>query len=89
MFNIFDNSTAEQDFEYILYYRGSSVLRNGVPVRALISNTNLEQHYDDKKITTLEELNRGDVIDYDGKTFMVISGVCPLFCVNPLEAELT
>jgi hypothetical protein len=63
----------EQDFKYFLDCRGTDILKNGFSIRALITNTNVNASYDDKKITTLDEIKRGDIIEYDNKTFMVIS----------------
>lgn len=44
-------------------------------IKALITNTNLEQVYDDGKITTLHDIQRGDIVQYNNKIFMVISEV--------------
>lgn len=69
--NVNDSSLA--DFEHLLLVIGKDILLNGQTVRALITNTNLEQNYDDKKISSLDPLKRGDLIEYDGNTFMIVS----------------
>lgn len=74
LFNLFDHETAEKDYEYILGYMGQTVLVNGQSRRVLITNTNLENNYDDKKVTSIEPLNRGDIIEYsNGKRFLIVS----------------
>lgn len=72
MFNYFD-LTGTKDYEYLLSAIGTDVLINGDTVRVLMTNTNLEQNYDDKRISSLQSFSRGDIIDYDGKRWMVIS----------------
>jgi hypothetical protein len=63
------------DYEFIQSQIGSDVYINDSPTvtRALITNTNLEQNYDDKKISSLSPLNRGDFVVYEGKKYMFIS----------------
>lgn len=73
MINIFENNT--DDFSFLLEQMGSYVLINDNPDRALITNTNMEQIYDDRRITSLSPFSRGDVVVYNGKKFMVISEV--------------
>lgn len=72
MFNYF-NLSDTKDYEYLLSAMGTDVLLNGSSVRALITNTNLNKDYDDKRISTLSQLKRGDLLQYEGKIFMVIS----------------
>lgn len=73
MFNLFDNIAVTSDYAYLISCMGKDVLINGNPVRALITNTNLEQNYDDKRISSLTKLSRGEIMDYEGKRFMIIS----------------
>ncbi|WP_435921275.1 Ig-like domain-containing protein [Paenibacillus sp. DYY-L-2] len=73
MFNLFQNNT--DDFAFLLDQMGSDVLINDNPVKALITNTNLEQIYDDRRITSLSPFNRGDIVVFKGKKYMVISEV--------------
>ncbi|GIP52213.1 Ig-like domain-containing protein [Paenibacillus vini] len=73
MINLFDNGT--DDFQFLLDQMGSDVTIRDNQVRALITNTNLEQNYDDKKITSLSPFSRGDIVVYNGKKYLVISEV--------------
>lgn len=74
MFNLFDRDSTT-DFEFLLNQIGSDVVINqaAMPVRAVITNTNLEQIYDDKKIATMLPLQRGDIVVYNGNKYMIIS----------------
>ncbi len=72
MFDYFNlNNTT--DYEYMLKSIGVDVDRNGETIRALITQTELEQNYDDKRISSLSPFVRGDVIDYEGNLYMLIS----------------
>jgi len=75
MFNIFDNQS--DDFNFILSQRGEDIQINNESenIKALITNTTLEQVYDDRKITTLHGIKRGDIVHYNNKTYMVISEI--------------
>lgn len=73
MINLFESNT--DDFAFLLEQMGKDVLINDNPVRALITNTNLNDTYDDRKITSLSPFNRGDVVIYGGKKYMIISEV--------------
>lgn len=72
MFNFFELNNTD-DFKFMLDSIGQEVQINKQPVRGLITNTLLEQNYDDKKITTLEPLNTGDLIRYDDQYWIIIS----------------
>ncbi|MDQ0193078.1 Ig-like domain-containing protein [Paenibacillus wynnii] len=76
MFDIFGKSDTD-DLEFILSQIGSDVLINdsSTVTRALVSNTNLEQNYDDKKISSLSPLSRGDFVVYEGNKYMIISEI--------------
>lgn len=74
-FNLFDQSVVVQDFESILFYMGQQVNINGQPQRVLITNTNLNTDYDDRKITAQVPLQRGDIVEFNGNRYMVISQV--------------
>ena len=65
----------ENDFNYILANAGRDILINGIPTRALITNTSLNESNDNKKITTLTNIERGFLIDYDNKKWLIISEV--------------
>lgn len=74
MFNYFElnNST---DFQYLLNSAGMDILINGTSSRALITNTNLTESRDNKKVTTLDNIERGFLIDYDNKKWLIVSEV--------------
>lgn len=76
MFDIFGKSDTD-DLEFIMSQIGSDVLINdsSTLTRALITNTNIEQNYDDKKISSLSPLNRGDFVVYEGNKYMIISEI--------------
>lgn len=71
-FNPFDFNTTG-DYQYLLSAMGQDVLINNKPTRALITNTNLSKDYNDKKISALSPIKRGDFIYFEGKKFMIIS----------------
>lgn len=73
MINLFDS--VDTDFLFILEQRGRDVWINKGRVKALITNTALEQNYDDKRITTLTPIKRGDLVEMGSSTFMVVSEV--------------
>ena len=62
------------DFDFILGEAGTEVLINGTPSRALITNNPLSESKDTKKITTLNNVERGFLVDYDGYKWLVVSG---------------
>ena len=73
MFNLFDFNSSG-DFEYLLSCMGQDILINNTePRRVLITNRTLSEKYNDKNITSLSPLKRGDVFDFEGKKWMVIS----------------
>lgn len=71
---MFDLSNT-QDYQYLLDSMGKDVTVNGAatPTRVIITNSNINSNFDDKYVSALSPLNRGDLIDYDGRKFMVIS----------------
>lgn len=71
MFNIFENST--DDINHLIENAGTDISINGNPARAIITNTQLNEHYDGKKITTLIQIKRGDIIDYTDDKYLIIS----------------
>lgn len=68
------NLNINNDFGFILGEAGQEVLINNTPARALITNNPLSESKDTKKITTLESLERGFIIDYEGHKWLVVSG---------------
>lgn len=71
MLNYFDLTPT--DYEYMLSAIGTDVVLNGSTTRVLITNKNPHNKYDDRNISSLSPLKRGDLIEYDGKRFMIIS----------------
>lgn len=74
MFNIFQLNS-KNDYEYILNSIGEDISINNNPAKAIITNTDLNQTYDNKKISTLAVLNRGDIINYDYGKWLITSEV--------------
>lgn len=76
MFDLFGKSDTD-DYEFIQSQIGTDVYINdsAISTRALVTNTNLEQNYDDKKISSLSPLNRGDIIVYEDNKYMLISEI--------------
>lgn len=76
MFNLFNKSDTD-DLEFIHSQIGTDVYINdsATVTRVLITNTNLAQNYDDKKISSLSPLNRGDIVVYTGEKYMLISEI--------------
>lgn len=74
MFDYF-NLSDTKDYEYLLRSIGKDVTKNGTVIRALITNTELEQSFDDRRISSLIPFKRGDVIQYEDKPYMVISEI--------------
>ncbi|WP_211147015.1 Ig-like domain-containing protein [Paenibacillus dokdonensis] len=76
MVNLFDSSN-NADYEFMLDQMGKNVIINdsALTTRVLITNTNLEQNYDDKRISSMSPLHRGDIVIYEDKKYMVISEV--------------
>jgi len=73
-FNYFDLSS-DTDFQYLLDSIGQDVSINSSTSKALITNTNVEQYYDDKYISTLTSIKRGDIVDYDNQNWLIVSEV--------------
>ncbi|QUL57358.1 Ig-like domain-containing protein [Paenibacillus tritici] len=76
MFDLF-NISDTADFEFIQSQIGTDVYINqsATPTRVVITNTNLNSGYDDKKITSLSPIHRGDTIVYEGNKYMLISEI--------------
>lgn len=73
MFNLFQSNT--DDFQFLLDQMGQDILLNGVNGRVLITNTDLNKKYDDKNITSITEIKRGDLITYNNSNWLIISEV--------------
>jgi len=75
MFNLFDNQNTT-DFQFLLDQIGSDVTINAAtPVKAIITNTTLNQNFDDRKISTLSPLQRGDIVIFNGIKYMIINAI--------------
>ncbi|MBT2290199.1 Ig-like domain-containing protein [Paenibacillus albidus] len=76
MINVF-NTSDTTDYEFIQNQIGTDVYVNGSSsaIRTVITNTNLEQNYDDKKISSISPLNRGDIVLFQDKKYMIISEI--------------
>ncbi|MBB2482966.1 hypothetical protein H5P36_22655 [Bacillus sp. APMAM] len=64
-----------ENFQYILDSLGIDVQINAVSTRAVITNTPVNVHYDDKKINTLDVIKRGDKVIYKDSVYLIISEV--------------
>lgn len=63
------NST--DDFTYILNSIGQDILINNKSVKAMITNTELHRIYDERKITTIQQIKTGDLIHYNDRHWLV------------------
>jgi hypothetical protein len=73
LINLFDSNL--DDFQYILDNLGTNVEINSVQARAVITNTPINQNYDDKKIKTLQLIKRGDKVKYQDNVYLIISEI--------------
>lgn len=71
--NLFSVDT--QAVQYLIETIGKDVFLNSNPRRMLVSHTPINPEYDDLKITSLSLLRRGDMIDWDGEKYLIISEV--------------
>jgi len=75
MLNLFNVDNAST-FQNMLADVGRTITVNNTDtMQAIITNTKLESNYDDRKVSTLEQLECGDLIEYNNKSYMVISEV--------------
>lgn len=73
MVNLFQSNA--YDFKYILDSLGQDVLLNNQTVKAVISNTKLSTDVDDKKISTLTTISRGDIVHFNNEDWIILSEV--------------
>ncbi|MDH4619960.1 MULTISPECIES: Ig-like domain-containing protein [Brevibacillus] len=73
MVNIFQSNP--DDYQYILDTLGQDVLINNQPVKAIFSNSTLSTDVDDKKISTLTAISRGDIVHYNNEDWIILSEV--------------
>jgi|GEM_PF-594819 len=76
MFNLFQRDNTD-NFEFLLTQIGSDVTINeaATPTRAIVTNSKAEAYHDDRKISTLSPLQRGDIVVFNGVKYMVISEI--------------
>lgn len=74
MFNTFQLNS-KNDYEYILNSIGEYITINNNPAKAIITNTDINQNYDNKNISTLAVLNRGDINNYDNGKWLITSEI--------------
>ncbi|WP_414852368.1 hypothetical protein [Brevibacillus sp. IT-7CA2] len=73
MINLFVSN--KEDFQFILDHLGKDVLINNQPVKAAISNSPLSTDVDDKIISTLAAISRGDIVHYNNEDWIILSEV--------------
>lgn len=73
MINLLQSNT--DDYQYILDSLGQTVQINNQQVKAVIANSTLSIDVDDKKISTLTPITRGDIVHYNNGDWIVLSQV--------------
>jgi len=73
--NIFD--FPQNDYLYLLSMAGDDIYINSdnIPKKALINNLPVNRQADIRTITTKEEIKRGDLINWDGGNWLIISEI--------------
>jgi len=73
--NIFDFPS--NDYLYLLSMAGDDIYLNNdtMPKKALINNLSVNRQADIRTITTKEEIKRGDLINWDGENWLIISEI--------------
>ena len=76
LFNHFSMND-DKDFLYLLDNIGTDITINGIPKRAVITNTSFSNSssHDDKNISTLENIKQGDRIEYNDLYWLIVSEV--------------
>lgn len=62
------------DFQFLIDSIGETVTIDNVPKKCIVQNGNIGD-YEDKYIYTLEPIQRGNLIVYNGKNYLIISDV--------------
>lgn len=62
------------DFQFLLDTVGETVIIDNVPKKCIVQNGNIGD-YEDKYIYTLDSIQRGNLIVYNGKNYLIISDV--------------
>ena len=68
-------TTLDNDITYLLSQIGHNCHVNNIPAKAIVSNIDRADNYDDKRIITHEQISRGDYINYADKYFLVVDNV--------------
>ncbi len=73
--NLFD--FPNNDYLYLLSMAGDDIYLNNdtIPKKALINNLPVNRQADIRTITTKEEIKRGDLINWDGGNWLIISDI--------------
>lgn len=74
-YNIF--TSILDDMNYLLDMIGEDVQVNCSPVRCIITNTTIDKtnFLDDKYISTIQPIKTGDIVDYSGRKWLIMSQV--------------
>lgn len=67
--------TNPTDNLYIFNQLAKPVKLNGNDTQAILTHSAVNKDYDDFKITSLAALQRGDVVEYDNKKYLVLSEI--------------
>lgn len=71
--NLFDQKRVTNDFSIILELSGQEIYRNGQPERAVITNGSYMKSYEEKNLSTIIQIQKGDLINYDNRFWYVTS----------------
>ncbi|MTT32713.1 hypothetical protein GMB86_11915 [Terrilactibacillus sp. BCM23-1] len=73
--NIFN--PIQQDRQYIFNNLGQDILINDTtePIKAIINHVAPNKFYDDLNIVTLTSINRGDIVTYNNRHYLILSEV--------------
>lgn len=77
MFNLFENESVTNDFQFILDSAGKDITLNNEPARAVITNTKLNvfTDFDDRHIATLTPIKRGDMIRWNDNNWLIYNEI--------------
>lgn len=70
MYNFLELNNTD-DFTYLINSIGQDVLINKQPVKAMITNTDLHRIYDERKITTLHNIQTGDLVQFNNRDWLI------------------
>src|SRR5699024_5665048 len=66
------NTNAADDINHLFDTMATDILINDAPSKAIITNINLTGETEDRNIHTLERINQGDLIIYQGEHYLSI-----------------